>query len=298
MESGILLLDKPEGPSSAYVVRKVKAILGARKVGHLGTLDPFASGLLPLGINEGTKIAEFFLAARKSYSGVIRLGIETDTQDSTGKTVRVCAVPSLGETEIISLQRAFTGTLKQTPPMFSALKRSGVRLYELARQGRTVPRSAREITIEQLQIWRLDSTELRFEVTCSKGTYIRTLAADMGSFLGCGAHLKGLRRLSCGHLALDQAISLSEIEASKARMGKVPLLSLNEALPHLRALRLPSVLFSRLRMGQQNILAGVGAPECKEEIVRLVDDDGQLAALAQWAVGTAGGTWRLLRVFG
>ncbi len=298
MESGILLLDKPEGPSSAQVVGKVKRILQARKVGHLGTLDPFASGLLPLGINDGTKIAEFFLTAPKSYSGVIRLGVETDTQDATGKAVILRAVPPLGDPEINHLQRAFTGTLQQTPPMFSALKMSGVRLYELARRGRSVPRSPREIRIEQLRIWKLDAAELGFQVTCSKGTYVRTLAADMGVFLGCGAHLKSLRRLSCGDLALDQAVSLGEIETSKLQMKKIPLLSLSEALRHLREFRLPEAFFSRLRKGQQEILRGLGAPEGKEEIVRLVDDDGNLVALARWADGVTGGSWRLSRVFG
>ncbi len=297
MESGILLVDKPEGPSSAHVVQRVKSILDARKVGHLGTLDPFASGLLPLGINEGTKIADIFLTASKSYTGIIRLGVETDTQDLTGKALRVCDVPPLGENEIGSLQKAFTGTLKQVPPMFSALKMSGVRLYKLARQGQTVPRSPREINIERLQIWKLDSAELGFEVACSKGTYIRTLAADMGSFLGCGAHLKSLRRLSCGHLTLNQAITLSDIEMSKKENGMVPLLSLNQALQHLRGFRLSSALFSRLRMGQQEILVGLGAAEGGEEIVRLVDNEDKLVALARWVVENAGGRWRLLRVF-
>ncbi len=297
MESGILLIDKPEGPSSACVVRKVKGITGARKVGHLGTLDPFASGLLALGVNEGTKIASFFLTAPKSYSGVMQLGIETDTQDSTGKIVRTRPVLSFGDAEITNLQNAFTGTLKQTPPMFSALKMSGVRLYELARQGRTVPRSSREITIEKLRIWALDSAQLGFELTCSKGTYIRTLAADMGSFLRCGAHLKSLRRLSCGHLALERATSLGEVEMSRTHGGKLPLVSLNEALDHLPALRLAAAVVSKLRRGQQAVLADLGVPEKNEETLRLVDDDGKLVALAQWVVGTAGGAWRLARVF-
>jgi len=129
--SGILLVDKPEGPSSAQVVQKVKNILGVKKAGHLGTLDPFASGLLPLGINDGTKIADIFLTAQKSYSGVIALGVETDTQDSTGKVIEKREVPCLDENEIERLQEAFTGTLAQTPPMYSALKRGGVRLSSL-----------------------------------------------------------------------------------------------------------------------------------------------------------------------
>ncbi|MCZ6452145.1 MAG: tRNA pseudouridine(55) synthase TruB, partial [Deltaproteobacteria bacterium] len=139
MESGILLIDKPEGPSSARVVQKVKMILGARKVGHLGTLDPFASGLLLLGINEGTKIAQIFLNSQKGYTGIITLGAETDTQDLTGRVLQVRGVPRLGDEDLEKLKAAFTGSLRQVPPMFSALKRSGQPLYRLARQGRSVP---------------------------------------------------------------------------------------------------------------------------------------------------------------
>jgi tRNA pseudouridine55 synthase len=145
MPSGLLLVDKPEGPTSAHVVERVKRILGAKKVGHLGTLDPFASGLLPLGIDDGTKIAEIFLTAQKSYQGVIALGVETDTQDSTGKVIETREVPVLADPELEKLRQAFSGALMQTPPMFSALKKDGVRLYRLARKGQTVDRAPREI---------------------------------------------------------------------------------------------------------------------------------------------------------
>lgn len=292
--SGILLIDKPEGPSSAQVVQRVKRILGAKKVGHLGTLDPFASGLLPLGINDGTRIADIFLTAEKSYSGVVALGVETDSQDSTGRILEVRDIPSLGEKEIEHLQEAFTGTLQQIPPMYSALKKAGMRLYRLARKGQTVSRSPREIKIEQLRLWKLNSAEVGFEVTCSKGTYIRTLAADMGRFLGCGAHLKSLRRLSCGHLTLEQAVSLGDIEMLK-RNGKIPLLSLNQALGHLREVRLEDRLLSRLRMGQQEVLSALGLPKVGEKMVRLVDAKEDLVALARWVDEAR--RWRLSRVF-
>jgi len=296
MESGILLIDKPEGPSSAQVVQKVKAILGAKKVGHLGTLDPFASGLLPLGINEGTKIADIFLTAHKSYSGVIALGVKTDTQDSTGKVWDVRPVPPLRNRELEQLQGAFTGALLQTPPMYSALKKSGVRLYQLARKGQEVPRAAREVMIEKLRIWGVGPAELGFEVTCSKGTYIRTLAADMGEFLGCGAHLRSLRRLSCGHLTLAQAVPLAQVSRLKEG-GKIPLLSLSHALDHLRPILLESRLLLRLRMGQQEVLVELGRPREGEKMVRLVDSGDNLVALAAWAGEAARGGWRLLRVF-
>jgi tRNA pseudouridine55 synthase len=296
MHSGLLLVDKPEGPTSAQVVSKVKRILGAKKVGHLGTLDPFASGLLPLGINDGTKIADIFLSAHKGYRGVIALGVETDTQDSTGRVIEIREIPALGEEEIEKLQRAFTGMLMQTPPMFSALKKDGVRLYRLARKGQTVSRPAREIRIERLGLWKLGSAEIGFELTCSKGTYIRTLAADMGKFLGCGAHLKSLRRLSCGHLNVSDAVPLSEVEGMKAR-GEIPLLSLNVALKHLGAVRLEKRLLSHLRMGRQELLVGLGAPKEGEKMLRLLDGEGKLVALARWMEEATGARWRLFRVF-
>ena len=292
--SGLLLVDKPEGPTSAHVVARVKRILGAAKVGHLGTLDPFASGLLPLGINEGTKVAEIFLAAQKSYRGVIALGVETDTQDSTGKVIATRAVPALGEAELDRLRQAFTGNLMQTPPMFSALKKDGVRLYDLARKGETVERTPREIKIETLGLWQERAGEIGFELTCSKGTYIRTLAADMGTFLGPGAHLKSLRRLSCGLLNIEQAIRLDDIEAAQSR-GEVPLLSLNRALAHVRAIPLDTRTLASLRLGRQEVLGAIGGPKADERMVRLLTPEGNLAALARWEEIVR--RWRLFRTF-
>lgn len=296
VESGILPVDKPEGLSSNHVVQKVKAILGARKVGHLGTLDPFASGLLLLGINDGTKVARFFLNGEKSYTGVVALGVETDTQDCTGRVLKVVDVPPLSDEDLEQLQDAFTGSLWQVPPMFSALKRNGIRLYRLARQGKSVPRPAREVKIEWLRLWRHDSTEVGFEVACSKGTYIRTLAADMGGSLGCGGHLKSLRRLSCGSLTLDQVISLAELQSLKER-GKIPLVSLNQALGHIRQISLEPHLLSRLSMGQQDVLRELGSPKEGEGMVRISDWTGNLVALANWVRGDGGEGWRLSRVF-
>ena len=297
MQSGVLVLDKPEGPSSTQAVERVKKILGARKVGHLGTLDPFASGLLPMGIEEGTKIAGVLLAARKSYAGVMALGIETETQDKTGKVVNARPVAPLNRAQLESLRAAFTGKLHQIPPMYSALKRSGVRLYELARRGESVPREAREITVERLELWQVSETEIGFEAVCSKGTYIRTLAADMGEFLGCGAHLKSLRRLSCGSLTLDQAVSLAELEQLK-RKEDVPLIPLSAALSHLPKMTVNSESSTRLRMGRQEILASLGPPRQGETMARLVDEQGFLVALAHWSGEENRGAWRLARVFG
>src|ERR1043165_3975862 len=250
--SGILLIDKPEGPSSAQIVHRIKNIFAARKVGHLGTLDPFASGLLLIGINEGTKIAEVFLSGTKHYQGIMVLGVETDTQDGTGKVVREFTVPVITEKDLRELEKKFTGVLQQVPPMFSALKKDGVRLYRLARQGKEVPREPRNIRIDALKLKKLNDCELEFDVTCSRGTYVRTLAADMGKALGCGAYLKQLRRVACDRLAVAQAVSVDELK-DRSATGAVPLVSLASALSHLRSVTWQSRLVSRLRLGQQEV---------------------------------------------
>jgi len=294
--SGILLIDKPKKPSSTQVVHRVKTILQAKKVGHLGTLDPFASGLLLIGVNEGTKIADIFLGGVKSYWGVIALGIDTDTQDATGKIVKERPVPPLGETHLRTLEQKFTGELQQVPPMFSALKRDGVRLYRLARQGKEVPREPRRIRVDALRVTRLGAAELEFTTTCSRGTYVRTLAADMGRELGCGAHLKKLRRTACDHLNVENAIALDLLEERCAAVG-APLVSLREALVHLPAVTWQSRSLSRLRLGQQELLAQIAKPRDFESLVGILDPRGELAALAKWSEELSGGRWRLHRVF-
>jgi len=295
-QSGILLIDKPEGPSSAQVVGRIKAISGAKKLGHLGTLDPFASGLLLVGVNEGTKVADIFISAAKSYRGVMVLGVATDSQDATGNVIKERPVPPVGKSELKELERKFTGELQQIPPMFSALKKDGVRLYKLARQGKEIPRAPRAITIETLRLCKSGEAEIELDVTCSRGTYVRTLAADMGEALGCGAHLKSLRRTACGHLRLDNAVTLDELERLVEK-EKIPLLSLSSALGHLRGVTWRSGWLSRVRLGQQEILNQIGKPLAGERLVRILDPRGELVALAEWSEDIPGGLWRLARVF-
>ena len=296
VDSGLLLVDKPAGPSSAQVVHRVKVLLGAKKVGHLGTLDPFASGLLLLGINEGTKVADIFLSAPKSYHGIMVLGVETDSQDATGTIVQVRNVPPIGKVEIRDLERQFSGDLRQVPPMFSALKREGVPLYRLARQGKEVPREPRSIRVEKLRLHKLGNDEIEIDVTCSRGTYVRTLAADMGTFLGCGAHLKSLRRIACGQLTIDQAVTLDDLERRNCETT-VPLLSLDRALNHLRAITWENPLLSRLRLGQQEILNHLAKPVEGEKLARILEPRGGLVALVEWVEDLPRGRWRLSRIF-
>jgi len=295
-QSGILLIDKPEGPSSAQVVYQVKKSLGAKKVGHLGTLDPFASGLLLIGINEGTKIADIFLGGTKSYRAVMALGVETDTQDCTGTVIAERSVPRIGKPELRALEKKFIGAQQQVPPMFSALKKDGVRLYRLARQGKEVPREPRAIRIDALSLKKLSDREIEFDVTCSRGTYVRTLAADMGKDLSCGAHLKTLRRTACDHLAVEQAIDLETLGA-RAAAHQGDRLSLGAALAQLRAVSWQSPLVAKLRLGQQSVLGQIGKRISGEEFVRILDARGGLAALAKWHEDIPGGRWRLSRVF-
>ncbi len=286
--SGILLVDKPEGPSSARVVAAVKGIIGARKVGHLGTLDPFASGLLPLAVNEGTKVAQHFLDADKGYAGAITLGTETDTQDRTGTVLSRRDAPLLGPADLDALRREFSGCLNQVPPMYSALKQEGTRLYELARKGMEVGRESRAIRVELVRLEQVGRGELEFEMTCSKGTYVRTLAADIGTFLGCGAHLSRLRRVASGPFGIADAVTLEDLRAAP----DVPLVSLNRALGHLRSAVFAPDAVERLRRGIQGALAGVAEPVAGETTRRVVDGNGELVALIGWEKHG----WQLLRV--
>jgi tRNA pseudouridine55 synthase len=290
--SGILLIDKPEGPSSAHIVHRVKACLGAKKVGHLGTLDPFASGLLLLGIGEGTKIADMFLTASKRYRGVMVLGVATDSQDATGKIIETRPLPELNAERLRELAQEFTGKLQQIPPMFSALKKGGVRLYRLARQGQEVARTPRAVRVESLSLNQLSASEIELEVTCSSGTYVRTLAADMGAALRCGAHLKSLRRLACGQLSIDQATSLEALERDRSLSAEA-FLSLTTALSHLPSVTWEHRWIARLRIGQQEVLGQLGQPMPGKNLLRILDTRRNLAALAAWGDGG----WRLVRVF-
>ncbi len=292
--SGILLVDKAEGPSSARVVAAAKHITGARKVGHLGTLDPFASGLLPLAVNEGTKVAQHFLDADKGYTGVIELGVETDTQDRTGKVLVRRDAPRLGAAELEALRREFSGHLRQVPPMYSALKQDGTRLYELARKGVEVGREARDIRVEVTRLEQTAPAELEFDLTCSKGTYVRTLAADIGAALGCGGSLSRLCRVASGPFSIDDAITLDALR-ELPDAAAVPLVPLNQALGHLRGAVVDRAAADGLRRGLQGALAGIGLPDPGETTRRVVDEDGALVALIDWEAMVR--RWRILRVF-
>lgn len=290
---GLLLVDKPEGLTSAAVVAVVKRTLRQRKVGHLGTLDPFATGLLPVCIGEGTKIAAFLADDEKRYVGEISLGVATDTLDRTGAVVERASVPALSPAGVSGAVAGLRGDIMQTPPMYSALKRDGVPLYRLARAGQTIERAARPVRISRFDVAILAPDRLAFAVTCSRGTYVRVLAQDLGRALGTAAHLATLRRTSCGPFELRNAVRMDEIE-SAASDGRLPLMSPSAALGALRAVEVDRGTIVSIRRGQQQVLGALGAPREAGEVIRVASTEGELVAIA---TATADGSrWQLARV--
>jgi tRNA pseudouridine55 synthase len=259
----VLLLDKPPGMSSNTALQKARWLFNAAKAGHTGTLDPMATGLLPLCFGEATKFSSTLLDADKTYEATVKLGIVTDTCDAEGRMLATHPV-NVNEAGVRAVLNRFTGAIEQVPPMHSALKRDGVPLYELARKGIEVERAARQVTIHAIELlaWRGDSFDLR--VACSKGTYIRTLAADIGEALGCGAHLAALRRTRVGSLDIAQAVTLATIEAKAGELRDSLLQPTDALLAVLPADRLNEADTARLLQGQP--IRWNGLPSCQRRL--------------------------------
>jgi tRNA pseudouridine55 synthase len=290
---GLLLVDKPAGITSAEVVRRIKMRVRPVRVGHLGTLDPFATGLLPILLGEATKLAPFLQNAEKEYAGTISLGIETDTLDPTGVAIRTAAVPALNDAPIAEMAGRFTGKLVQTPPLFSAIKRAGVPLYKLARRGEQAEPPPREVEILSLQLKVLDEASLQFVVTCSTGTYVRSLARDIGLALGTVAHLAALRRMRSGGFSLGSARSLTEVlDALGEPHASSMLIGLRDALATLAEAEAEPEAARRLRHGDSRALDGMVPADSK--LFKVVSD-GALIAVAE---ATSRVTARVVRVFG
>jgi tRNA pseudouridine55 synthase len=257
MHDGILLVDKPQDMSSHDVVMAIRRMTGMRQVGHTGTLDPSASGLLVLCLGRATKFARFLEALNKTYWTVMQLGVRTNTQDATGAIVSQCQVPRLGREQLEDVLYRFTGLLQQTPPMYSAIKHQGQRLYRLARRGLTVSRQPRHIFVQQLHLLDAREGKVTLTVTCSKGTYIRTLCEDIGHALGCGAHMAYLQRCQIGPFHLSQAYSLAGLHKVRFADKIIPL---PEALSFLPALMLTPQQYEALRLDQRKVLASILNP--------------------------------------
>ncbi|MGB5208799.1 MAG: tRNA pseudouridine(55) synthase TruB [Azonexus sp.] len=272
---GVLLLDKPLGLTSNDALQKARRLFSAAKGGHTGTLDPLATGLLPLCFGEATKFSADLLDADKTYEAVLKLGVTTDSGDAEGAVTGTVAV-DVAESAILSVLPRFIGNIQQIPPMHSALKRNGRPLYELARQGIEVERAPRAVTIHAIDCLVFAGDMLTLRVACSKGTYIRVLAADIGQALGCGAHLAALRRTAVGDLDLAGAVTLAELEAldEAGRVGRLqPVDALLQSLPimtvegevaerfrHGNPVDLHPGLAGKIRVYAGGRLIGVGEP--------------------------------------
>jgi len=285
---GILLVDKPAGITSAGVVREVKRRLDVAKVGHLGTLDPFATGLLPLALGEGSKVVPFLNQEHKAYEGVIALGRATNTLDATGETTEEAAVPALDAAVLAEVAARFRGDIDQVPPMFSALKRAGVPLYTLARRGVEVDLEPRRVRILELSLAPAGAQGIALSVRCSKGTYVRSLARDIALAFETVGHLQTLRRTAFGYFDVARARPLAELTPS----GTLPLLTPREALEPMLELAADDKLISELRRGEQRGLAVLAPSDPSRPTAKLVGPRGSLVAI----IVNERGRWRLARV--
>ena len=261
---GVLLFDKPLELSSNTAMQKVRWLYRAEKAGHTGTLDPLASGLLPICFGEATKFTHALLDADKGYRAVVRLGQRTSTGDAEGEVIERRPV-AVDEVQVLAAMARLTGEIQQVPPMHSALKHQGKPLYEYIRNGEVIEREARTVRIHELKLEYLRGDELAFEVLCSKGTYVRTLAEDLGELLGCGGHLIGLRRTRIGRFTLDGSFTLQQIESMTEEERDARLLALDSLVQDFPALTVDAVQAGRLAQGQRLGLRD-GLPDGKRRL--------------------------------
>jgi tRNA pseudouridine55 synthase len=277
--NGIIVIDKPAGASSAEVVRLVKARVKPARVGHLGTLDPFATGVLPILVGEATKLAPFLHEGEKHYTGAIALGAETDTLDPTGEITRIAPVPSILPAALDEIAKQFHGEIEQTPPVYSAIKRAGVPLYKLARRGGEVaPPPPRKVTLSRLTLAIAAPDRLQFDLVCSPGTYVRALARDIGAALGTAAHLAELRRLGSGRFSLAMARPLADALADLEQGRDAGAIGMRAALDDFPEARVDAALEKRLRHGDSRALDGLAPPHARHFKVVA---DGRLIAIAE-----------------
>jgi tRNA pseudouridine55 synthase len=291
--NGVINIDKPSGMTSHDVVKRVKRVIGAKKVGHLGILDPIATGVLPLVVNGATKFARFLEGDRKEYLAALKLGEETDTLDSEGKVTFEADYGSIAEGAVKEAFTGFIGRIEQVPPMYSAVKLGGTPLYKLARRGIVVDRAPKAVSIFSIEVLKVEPPIVEFYVKCSRGTYLRTLSHDVGRKLGCGAHLVSLRRTRSGPFAIADSITLGSGKEELVR-SLIPLETLFAMFKPVPVDREEAL---RIRMG--DVPAGCGgAPFFSSltdgEMVRFVHNESLLAL----ALYKGGGNYKLEKVFG
>lgn len=281
--SGILLVDKPEGMTSHDIVARTRRVLNMKKVGHAGTLDPFATGLLVVLVGEGTKLSDSLMAGKKRYLASVLMGEKTDTGDLSGKIIEKKSCVGIDEAALLDVLPSFTGEISQVPPMYSALKRDGVPLYKIARKGLEVERKPRKISIDRVEMDSFDSPVFSIDVECSKGTYIRTLGEDISEAIGTCGHLISLRRLSVGPFSVECAINIDQL--AERSVVEASLIPLNEAIPAMPELVVCDDAEGRVSNGQairsewiddympEKIIAG--------EKVKVTSGKGRLLSIAE-----------------
>ncbi len=278
--TGILLIDKPSGWTSSDVVAKLRGILHERRIGHAGTLDPMATGLLVVLVGRATRASEFAEAQDKRYLAGLRLGLETDTQDVTGTPVGGRPRP-VTEAELASVLERFRGEIQQIPPMYSAIKVQGKKLYEIARRGGEIARTPRTLQIHRLELAGKASEDYLLDIHCSKGTYVRSLCHDIGQSLGCGACMSSLRRLASGSFQVEDAYSLNDVQqaADRGEADKL-LLPVDSLFVRLPAIRLKEAEERRIRNGNP-----ISLPDAPEGRYRIYGEDGAFLAVGSVAAG-------------
>ena len=278
--NAIVLVDKPVGITSAEVVRRIKALVKPDRVGHLGTLDPFATGLLPIMIGEATKLAPFIEGGLKEYEGTIHLGAETDTLDREGEQVASAPVPLIEKERLAEVAARFIGEIEQVPPVFSAIKREGVPLYKRARRGEDVePPPPRTVTIQSLELELAGDDSIEFKLVCGTGTYARSLARDIAIALGTVGHLYSLRRTRNGIFKIEDAAAVDAIVTAMREGGNLKSVSLCDAIAAMPAVRIDATIEKRLRNGDSRALDSLVPPE--GAVFRLIDSQGNLVAVAR-----------------
>ena len=291
---GILNLDKPRGKTSFEVVAAVRRLSGERRVGHGGTLDPEATGVLPICLGQGTRLVEFLAEAKKNYRAEIGLGISTDTYDATGKVTGRGDTSVLTRAEVKAAVASFSGFVEQTPPMYSAVKHRGVPLYRWARAGVEIPRAAREVEFSRIKILEWQPALLTLEVECSKGAYIRSLAHDLGGKLGCGAHLRNLVRLRSGPFYISDALTMSQIEdAFREGWWRKLIHPIDMAVLHLPAITVADDDERAIINGRPLELAQKERPS--EGLCRAYSHDRRLVAILRYDEDR--GCWQPRKVF-
>jgi len=282
--SGILILDKPLHISSNRAVQVIKRLYGAKKVGHTGSLDPLASGVLPICLGHATKISQYLLASDKTYQFTMKLGQVTSTGDVEGEVVCEKPVPNIEKATLDQVIKGFVGDIQQVPPMYSALKHEGQRLYKIARAGGVVERPAREVTIKTLTLLSQTAESLSFEVCCTKGTYVRTLAEDIGEALGTGAHVTFLRRIKTGPFELSQSITIEQLESIEGGITSFDLLlyDLGWALLNYPVVVCTDEEKKNLCFGRPIHKEGLQ----KHDLIRINDAEGKIFGLGKWEEGS------------